>query len=435
MSKKSVIQRRDLEPLWHKATKVARLYEKAVNCVTSVVGADGVSVQLSPHPKAALFCSICKRYNANSHKLALDEYPCSATHRDAIQEARKLGGSYIYTCPLGFIFWTSPFFCGERFAGALISCGVLAGEKQKIAENIYSVSKGEIFRSKISSYLEDIPERSIGEIQSLARILQLCAEQISANDPRREEAPESGGGSPRRPKARMPDFTDRERLLVACLRRGDYAEAQKTVRSIIKELDAACGGNFERCKFKAIELVVTLSRTGAGPENSKEFAESNNRYLKWIEDSKNAGELAENLCVIVEMMAGKMFAFQGIRHASALRRAERFIWKNYTRKISLKEIADESGLSAPYFSTIFKDEMGENLSNYLNRLRVEKASAMLCETEYPIKGISAACGFVDQSWFSKIFKNYTGTSPCKFREQGGIENDAPETIIRQVILN
>jgi AraC-like DNA-binding protein len=89
----------------------------------------------------------------------------------------------------------------------------------------------------------------------------------------------------------------------------------------------------------------------------------------------------------------------------------------------LKEIADVSGLSAPYFSTIFKDEMGENLSNYLNRLRIEKASAMMRETEFPINGISTACGFEDQSWFSKVFKNYTGFSPCKYREHGGaIEN-------------
>jgi transcriptional regulator GlxA family with amidase domain len=62
--------------------------------------------------------------------------------------------------------------------------------------------------------------------------------------------------------------------------------------------------------------------------------------------------------------------------------------------------------------------MGENLSAYLNRLRVEKAASMLLETDLPINGISTACGFEDQSWFSKIFKSYTGFSPNKFREQG-----------------
>jgi YesN/AraC family two-component response regulator len=129
--------------------------------------------------------------------------------------------------------------------------------------------------------------------------------------------------------------------------------------------------------------------------------------------------LTENLHVIVDRMSGKIFSFQGIRHSSALRKAERYIWENYTRKISLQEIADTSGLSAPYFSTIFKEEMGENLSNYLNRLRVEKATTMLAETDLTLNEIASACGFEDQSWFSKIFKSFTGLSPGKYREKGG----------------
>jgi two-component system, response regulator YesN len=119
-------------------------------------------------------------------------------------------------------------------------------------------------------------------------------------------------------------------------------------------------------------------------------------------------------------MAERIFSFQGVRHFSAIKKAERYIWENYTKKIGLREIADAAGLSASYFSSIFKDEMGENLSNYLNRLRVEKAAAMLTSTNIPISKIAAACGFEDQSWFSKIFKNNTGFTPGKYREQGNI---------------
>ena len=60
-------------------------------------------------------------------------------------------------------------------------------------------------------------------------------------------------------------------------------------------------------------------------------------------------------------------------------------------------------------------EMGENLSCYLNRMRVEKACRFLTETNIPLSEISASCGFEDQSWFSKIFKNYTGMNPAKYR--------------------
>jgi transcriptional regulator GlxA family with amidase domain len=61
--------------------------------------------------------------------------------------------------------------------------------------------------------------------------------------------------------------------------------------------------------------------------------------------------------------------------------------------------------------------MGENLSSYLNRLRVDKAAEMLIETDLPLSGIAGSCGFEDQSWFSKIFKIYNGMSPGKYRDQ------------------
>ncbi|MDR0290021.1 MAG: helix-turn-helix domain-containing protein [Treponema sp.] len=406
MSKTNIIQRRDLEPLWAKATEVVRYYEKASNCTAAVIGADYTPADYSNHPKALLFCKLCQHYYHHEH-------PCTTMHLEAVQEAHRLGGSYIYTCPFGLFFWTSPFFSGERFAGALASSGVSVVDKQQIVDRIFDACKGEVSRAEISQYIEDIPEKTSEDIKALAQMMLLCAEQISCHSSL-EDSAENGVG-----QNNNANIIDMERSLIASLRRGDSAESQKIMHELLDSLDAASNGNFERFKLKAIELEVMLSRIGANSENNDGLFEANNRYLKRIEDSRTVEEINGNMSLILEGMAVKIFSFQGIRHASALRKAERFIWENYTRKISLKEVADVSGLSAPYFSTIFKDEMGENFSNYLNRLRVEKASSMLKETEFPISGISVACGFEDQSWFSKIFKSYTGFSPCKYREHGG----------------
>jgi len=417
MQRTNIIQRRDLEPLWYKATEITQHYEKAANCISAVVGADCAAVEFSKQPKAALFCQLCKKYYHSTEKLGPNKVPCSAMHCAAIGEARRLGGSHMYTCPLGFHFWTSPFFSGERYAGAIISSGAAAVDKQLIMDRIYRVCNEEISHAEIAKYLDDIHERSPGEIKVYAQMLQLCTEKISYRESQWDDAAESYGRQDYTGFQRK--FMDQERSLIASLRRGDNDEARNTVRELLTCLNIVSNGNLERLKLKTMELVVMLSRTEANLENSEGLIEANNRYLKRIEDSNTVEEIFAAMYLILEQMAGKIFSFRGIRHASALRKAERFIWENYTRKISLKEIADVSGLSAPYFSTIFKDEMGENLSNYLNRLRIEKASAMLRETEYPINGISTACGFEDQSWFSKVFKNYTGFSPCKYREHGG----------------
>jgi AraC-like DNA-binding protein/ligand-binding sensor protein len=416
MSKTNIIQRRDLRPLWSKASAMARHYEKAGNCVTSVMGADFISIEHSRHPKHMLFCSLCKRYHKNSRNMAAHEYPCSKMHHDAVKEASRLGGSFVYTCPIGLFYWTSPFFSGERFAGALISGGFLSIKKKQVLQRFFDVCKGELSHAEISKYLEGLPEKSGEDMKAFSRMMQLCTEKISSSVFHYHDLAEHEHRYDCTDQ--QPYLNDKERLLIACLRRGDSTEAQGIARDILADFSNLADGDFEYFKMKAIELVVLLSRTGANSENEAELVEANSRNLKQIEDSNTAGELADNVCLILERMAGKIFSFQGIRHASALRKAERFIWENYTRKISLKEIADASGLSAPYFSTVFKNEMGENLSNYLNRLRVEKALVMLGETDSPINGISAACGFEDQSWFSKVFKSYTGISPYEYRKYG-----------------
>jgi len=416
MSRTNIIQRRELNPLWNKASKMAQYYEKAGNCVTSVMGSDFISVIHSRHPKHMLFCSLCKRYCQNSRNLAPHEVPCSKMHYDAVKEASRLGGSFVYTCPNGLFFWTSPFFSGGRFAGALMAGGALAIKRKQALKKFFDFYKGEISLAEIDKYLEDIPERSSEEMKALSRMLLLCAEKISSSGSNYHDLTEH---EHRCGCADQQSYlNDKERLLIACLRRGDSTEAQSIARDLLVDFSNLAEGDFEYFKMKAIELVVLVSRTGTNSENEAELVEANSRNIKQLEDSNTAEELADNVCLILERMAGKIFSFQGIRHSSALRKAERFIWENYTRKISLKEIADASGLSAPYFSTVFKNEMGENLSNYLNRLRVEKALMMLGETDSPINKISADCGFEDQSWFSKVFKSYTGISPYEYRKNG-----------------
>jgi hypothetical protein len=122
MTEKSIIQRRDLTPIWLKANEVVRHYEKAGGCISAVMGADYISVEYSKHPKALLFCSLCKRYNQCASKMAPHEVPCSAMHYSATEKACSIGGSFIYKCPVGFYFWTSPFFAGDSFDGTFLAC-------------------------------------------------------------------------------------------------------------------------------------------------------------------------------------------------------------------------------------------------------------------------------------------------------------------------
>ncbi|GHT63417.1 hypothetical protein FACS1894110_01190 [Spirochaetia bacterium] len=450
MNKCSLIQRREIVSLLQRADRILKSYAEASGRSVSVLDQNGHSVRTAlaaetrsrgflpgDGTKDLFFSELCKKHRAGpaggdgAKGIDYGEHPCTGMRIDAVGESHRLGGSYIYMCPLGFIFWTSPIYSGGRRAGTLISGGVIGANRQEMSKKIYALCRKETTMDLIKKNLAEIPERSYEDIKALAQMMLICAEQISAGGENYNNTPaglteaESTDGIrlTRRYSTEGPpnlfDLPEKKRLLLAGLRRGDNGTAKKILNDIICFFTDISAGNFELFRIQAIELAVFLSRAAATQEISQVMMEVSDPCLKRINESKNTEDLIGILHIIIERLGGKIFSFRGIRHASALRKAERFIRENYTRKISLRKIADASGLSAPYFSTIFKEEMGENLSVYLNRLRVEKAAAMLTETETALCKISEACGFEDQSWFSKTFKNYMGLSPGKYRERGG----------------
>jgi AraC-like DNA-binding protein/ligand-binding sensor protein len=381
-------------------------------------------------------CLICLKYKNGGYSGVPDmkNSHCRPLHINAVKESAGFGGSYIDMCELGFMFWTSPIYTGGVLTGTLMGTGFLGIDRAETREALSALTNGEIPEEELEEHLKQFPRGDSEQIKSMAELLQICAENMSLGNEgyqdllkRRGEQQTSLAAEIQELKIKYPPGTrypgyplDKERMLLAAIRRGDNKNGRKILNSILASLLFSNPDQFKFIQFRALELVVLLSRTIIGPSNTEEvMLEVNDQYLKRIQETKNIEELTDELHAIIETMAEQIFSFQGIRHASALKKAERFIWENCAGKIKLQEIAEVSGLSAPYFSTIFKEEMGENLSTYLNRLRVEKAGRMLIETDLSLSEISGSCGFEDQSWFSKIFKHYTGTSPGKYRDQGG----------------
>ena len=73
------------------------------------------------------------------------------------------------------------------------------------------------------------------------------------------------------------------------------------------------------------------------------------------------------------------------------------------------------GLSANYFSSLFRRVVGESFSDRLNRVRIEEGKRLLLATDDPIAQIAVSIGFSDQSYFCKVFRRYVGVSPGRFR--------------------
>lgn len=102
-----------------------------------------------------------------------------------------------------------------------------------------------------------------------------------------------------------------------------------------------------------------------------------------------------------------------------INQALNYIKYHYMEKISLDDVADEMNISKHYLSSIFKKETGENMSLYINKLRIEKAKQLLLESDIKIKEVFEKVGYSDQQYFSKVFKKITGKTVVEYKEGMG----------------
>ncbi|MBQ3000083.1 MAG: helix-turn-helix domain-containing protein [Clostridia bacterium] len=100
---------------------------------------------------------------------------------------------------------------------------------------------------------------------------------------------------------------------------------------------------------------------------------------------------------------------------SCMKLAIGYLHSESHRDISLEEVAARVGLSKFYFSREFRRVTGYTFLSYINLIRCEKAKQMLAESTLTIGEIGRACGFDNQSYFSRTFLKRTGMLPSAYR--------------------
>lgn len=95
-------------------------------------------------------------------------------------------------------------------------------------------------------------------------------------------------------------------------------------------------------------------------------------------------------------------------------KATQYIQQYYHREISLQFISGLAHLSKNYFANVFKKEVGESFLEYLTRIRIDNAKALLRQ-DLRTGDVGSLVGIPDPKYFSKVFKKITGLSPSEYR--------------------
>lgn len=95
-----------------------------------------------------------------------------------------------------------------------------------------------------------------------------------------------------------------------------------------------------------------------------------------------------------------------------------YIEEHCSEKITLPELAEQCFYNPSYFSRVFKEYSGMSLTDFIQRKRIEKACRLLQDTDWPIETIATDVGYGDKTQFYRQFKSYMGATPNQFRRRG-----------------
>lgn len=165
-----------------------------------------------------------------------------------------------------------------------------------------------------------------------------------------------------------------------------------------------------------LEMMVTIVKAYADVcmDSSRslfDFA-SFERLFK-INNKDEIKRYFENLC---SQLSTKILQMKEDDHSSIVQKACAYIDENYHLKdISIQDVCDYLHLSQSYFSKIFKSRTGETFTEYLTKVRIEKAKELLKNTNLKIYEIAQQVGYDDPHYFSYSFKKKEGISPIEYR--------------------
>ncbi len=104
-----------------------------------------------------------------------------------------------------------------------------------------------------------------------------------------------------------------------------------------------------------------------------------------------------------------------LRRYSVIDPALRCIKTSYADKLTVERLAALCGVSKHYFCRTFKAVTEKSAMEYLRDFRLRVANALLTGTDRSIAEISTGCGFEDQNYFSRCYKQYYGETPSQHR--------------------
>ncbi|QHI72941.1 AraC family transcriptional regulator [Aminipila terrae] len=367
--------------------------------------------------------------------------PCRRNLASSGQFASRLGEPYIFLCKSGLTNIATSLIIDEVFVGYFIAGPIVMGELRSSTANNFStlnslndtsLSMAKMFANKMKVYHPN-------QVSQIALLLYNCiitavsdSNDYSALRNQYSQQNQISADIQKYKKTLNPmEYPyDLENVLINNVTGGQINAAKENVKELLNKFSILEVGDLEGIKAKSLWLFAIIIRIAN--ENEKNINKILDTDLDVINKLSEAATFPELLTIsetIIELITKNMLTSIYNGHSQIIAKALQFINKHYSEKITLKDIEQNLHVNASYFSTLFKHEMGVTFTDYLNALKIERASELLSTTNLSIIDISLSAGFDDQSYFTKVFKKAKGVTPKQYRSTNSMVN--PELEIQK----
>lgn len=215
-----------------------------------------------------------------------------------------------------------------------------------------------------------------------------------------------------RDAARPPFPYEMQEKILDCIRQGSRENMQKAA----DELADFCYANqMQRANVQRILQLLRHSLGAAFQQNGWLMP-----HLSPLPDPlEDLAVLRRYLCEQGERLVQ---AVHPHTEHELVTRAKAYAAAHLSEDISLNQLARQFYVNVSYLSNLFKEQMGENYTDYVARLRIEAAERMLRNPSVSIGEVGERIGYQDQRYFSQFFKKHTGMTPSAFRQNAEKEN-------------
>ncbi|EMS73000.1 helix-turn-helix transcriptional regulator, partial [Ruminiclostridium cellobioparum] len=137
--------------------------------------------------------------------------------------------------------------------------------------------------------------------------------------------------------------------------------------------------------------------------------------LERITCCKTYSQMKNETVNIISNLISTQISTKKNKHDAIMKKCIQYIDTNFKEDISLEYMAELFYFNASYFGSLFKSINGITFSQYLQKVRINKAKEYLKNTAIKVYELAFSVGYSDPKYFIRVFKNEVGFSPDEYR--------------------